>query len=241
MKRLITALVFSAALLPAVPQASVVTYSLPDILTFTGYLDSNVSATYLGTGFGGMYNTTAIGQPAWVHLLGVEDTDFSRTIMQVDISGLAGLSIASAFLSFNLSHGAGPQDVEFTGFDGGAGALTYVWDATGINYGSVVAPVAAGSNSVDVTDLLAASVGAGDHWFGLHLQGTDAFLWTYTYTGVGFGPDAAGVRLTVDTATIPVPGTLALLGVALAGLGFARRRTNRSEPTDSPNGRIRGF
>lgn len=225
MRHLLAALAFSSLLVPAASQAAIVTYELPDILTFTTYTDTNVAATYSGTGFGGMYNTRANDVPAWVHLFGVEQTDYSRTVMQVDISGLSGQTIVSATLSFLLLDGAaGPQDVSLTAFDGGAGALSYQWNAPAINYGNLVASVTTGANAIDVTSLLAASVGGGDSWFGMHLQGTDQFMWTYTYAGFNYGADRAVVRLTVETAAIPEPGTLALIGLALAGLAGARKR-----------------
>ncbi len=224
MKRLIATLALSAALFPVASQAATVTYSLPDILTFTDYTDNNVAATYSGTGFGGMYGPR-VGV-SWAHLFGVESTDFSRTIMQVDTSGLAGATILSATLSFQLLDGStDPQNVTLTGFDGGAGALTYLWDAPATNYGDLVASVAQGGNSIDVTSLLADSVGAGDAWFGMHLQGSSEFMWTYSHSGSGYDSDRALVRLTVETAEVPLPGTLPLVGLALAAFGFVRRRS----------------
>lgn len=224
MKKLIATLALAGALLPTASQAATVTYSLPDILTFAGYTDWNTAATFSGNGFGGMYNFGGTDQ-RWAHLFGVELIDYSRTIMQVDISALAGSTIVSASLSFVLLDGmTGPQNVTLTGFDGGAGALTYQWDAPGANYGNVVASVAGGANSIDVTSLLAASVANGDAWFGMHLQGSSQYMWTWTWAGYGYDADRALVRLTVETASVPEPGTLALIGLALAGLAGALRR-----------------
>ena len=216
-----------AALAPVGSQAAIVTYSLPDVLTFGDYLESNVAATYAGDGFGGMYNAAAMGAPEWAHLFGVELTDYSRTIMQVGIGGLSGQTILSATLSFKLLDGGlGPHDLTLTGFDGGSGNLAYQWDAPVTNYGTAGTTAFNGDNSIDVTALLAASVGAGDTFFGMHLQGADAsdLLWTYTYTGFDYGPDRAEVRLTVETAVVPQPASLVLFGVGFALAALVRRR-----------------
>jgi hypothetical protein len=202
--------------------AGATTYVLPDIGTFPDYTDSNTSDTFSGNGFVGEYNTVANGVPAYAHLLGVEATDYSRTIVQVDLSGLTPVS--NATLSFLLlDGGSGPHGVAVTGW-GGTGALSYTWDPPGANYGGDNLTAIQGANSVDVTNLVNAAIASGDPWLDLELQGTDSndFMWTYTWAGDGFGPDRADMRLDVTEAS--EPASLALLGVGLAGLGLARRR-----------------
>eukprot|EP01034_Spumella_vulgaris_P033446 gene33446-41270_t len=124
--------------------------------------NSNTTSTYAGTGYLGMYST------AWAHVLGVERSNLSRTIMQVDIGALAGKTISSAVLSFELKEGeTASQNGTLVGFDAdaNAGKLAFSWNAPGASYGSVVSTLAGRAVSrFDVTGLLAASVAAQDSW-----------------------------------------------------------------------------
>jgi hypothetical protein len=208
--------------------AAVVVYELPFIGTWDGYTTDDTSLTFSNTGYVGMY---ADGGSEFAALFGLETSNFSRTHAQVGIGGLTGASISSAILSFDILDGneTGQQSVQVTGYSG-TGALGYQWDAPGVNYGDDIFNVAPGSNALDITSLLAASVGAGDDWFNLHLQGLldDINLWTYA--GDGYSDDRANVRLTVtyeagQSNAVPAPAPLGLLLVGLAGVGVLRRRS----------------
>lgn len=198
--------------------ASVMTISLNDIGTFSTLRNSNTTSTYAGTGYLGMYST------AWAHVLGVERSNLSRTIMQVDIGALAGKTISSAVLSFELKEGeTASQNGTLVGFDAdaNAGKLAFSWNAPGASYGSVVSTLAGRAVSrFDVTGLLAASVAAQDSWFGMHLRGSALAQWTVANSG-GYAADRAGMVLTVnyrDAASLPEPGALLLMGAGLAAL-----------------------
>jgi len=131
----------------------------------------------------------------------------------------------------NAQAGLIPYSIALSGGPGGAG--TFVWD-DGTNAISSLtvtlgtfgpfpggpndAPVSTGPGAFDGIDFLAQISLPYTGYFDIRLE-TD-----------GTWRDAAGGRIagTFSTSTIstslPEPATLGLLGVALAGLGFSRRR-----------------
>lgn len=216
----------AALLLTPKAQAASVTYALPDIGSFPTFTNTDTTASYTGTGFVGLTGPRA--GDAFDHLLGLELGDFSRTALNVDVSGLAGSTINSATLSFDLLDGAsGFQDLTATSFNAD-GTLAYSFDPPS-SLGSQLYTINGQSpNSLDVTSLLAARLGAGAPWFGLYLEGSTLQQFSYTYD---FGssapvPDRAQMRLNVDyTPAAPEPGSMALLATgALPLLGALRRR-----------------
>ena len=226
-KPLVVASAMMAMAVPSLADQSI--FVLPDIGTFTDYTNPNITDTYTGDGFVGLYSAAQTGQDAFAHLLGLERTDYSRTAFQVNISSLTGATINSAFLTFDLLDGGGGQSISATSYTSN-GTMGYFWDAPD-NLGSVAANVANGANSIDVTSLLAASVAGNANFFGLHLQGTDDnnYIWTYTYTGFGYSADRANARLVVNfnggTQDVPEPGTVAMLvGLGMGSLVVIRRR-----------------
>ena len=209
---------------PLAANASVIVIPLPDIGTSVTYTDLNVGQTFAGDGFVGEYSDNN-----FAHLFGLEGT-FSQTVAQANISGLAGTTILSATLSFNLIEAFNlGTATTVTGYAGN-GALGYQFGAPAALYGSALSgPIVAGTNFIDVTGIVASAIFASEDWLNLHLQNSAFSDWTYTWAGFGYGPDRAEVRLTIEFEQVPEPATLALIGMALfslIGFGLMRRRAD---------------
>ena len=209
-------------------RAGLIAYQIEDIGAFAGFTSPNTGQTYSGTGFVGMYAANEFG-----HLFGLEGSDYSRTALQVDISALAGSTITSALLTFDLLDGSSAtQNVTVTSFTAN-GNLGYFWtppDNLGSDLFSVEGQT---SNAFDITAFLQERINAGADWLGLHLQGSSQSQWTYTHGGAGYTSDRAGMRLIVDytPAVVPEPSTFAIFGIAalVAGIFAWRGRQKKNQ------------
>lgn len=227
MKRLFALL---SLFLAAHANAGVMSFALGDIGAFSGLRNTNTAATYAGNGYLGM--SFGGGSYAWSHVLGAERASQSRTLIQVDLSGLAGKTVSGAILSFDLREGdSGAQAATLVGYDAGDGDLAFTWNAPAVRYGQVATTLTGrATNDIDVTALVSAGAASDSGWLGLHLQGSTKNQWTYANYNA-YAADRAKLLLTVlfdDAVTVPEPDTASLVCGALGLLAW-RRRTGRRD------------
>ena len=167
------------------------------------------------------------------------------TYIPIALPGFGGFGEANSFytvnsFSFSLFHDTG-NDNTFTQANAGTGQLALVGNTAGdilLGSGSLIAPGNASVANNNGTSLNVSTdfslTGAGAGYFYSPVPFYDLALAAFSSTGGAwlFNPEtgmasvgnASGV---VDFSRVPEPGTLALLGAALLGLGFTSRRSKQ--------------
>src|SRR5439155_8871252 len=136
--------------IPRPVAANSVTYSITDIGGFAPYSVANSGQTFAGTGFVGEYGPGQVDAAgSFAHLFGLEQSFFSASNLQVDISALAGQTINSASLQFLVLDGSfSPQNVSFSSYNT-TGTLSYQWAPVPLGVANAI--VSGGFNSGGVT------------------------------------------------------------------------------------------
>ena len=195
--------------------------------------------------FAGAISWDLTGSPTTAHTFNVTSTN---GLLSVEFTGWTGLPGSSADISRNL--------VGF-GVVGGSEAQIDNANSTILEFIAIKAPVGGwqdivlgiaaintaeqfivfGSATADASlfgpgnleNLFGpgAQIAGGPSEPDFYSLPVSASNWAYIIVGVGTGEVASGFRIASVDANVPEPGTLFLIGTALAGLGLMRRRRAR--------------
>ncbi len=174
--------------------------------------------TVSATGIVGLFCSIGSWSFNWVIGIGHDILGNQIHLTSLNASSSAGGTLTVELTDTDFVNSGGYPTLNFAGGIGGASAGT-------VNYRMYVSD----ANVPFGTDSLVGS-GSGAGAFSASFSDWEAVSGTYSMTLVaqithGAGSDSSGMATSVDfVGRVPEPGTLALLGLGFAGIGFAARR-----------------